>query len=118
MQGYNIKQNYKSIVTQNFYSIIQTLNFANSVKSANTINSWVAQKTHGKIENLIPSDALNAMTRLVLVNAIYFKGNWVHRFTSIDDGPFYPNGCDAASISVKMMHVTVSFYCVLMEEIF
>lgn len=86
-----------------------TINFANRARAANTINSWVSQKTHGKIENLISPDALNGLTRLVLVNAIYFKGNWVHRFTYTNDGPFYPNGCnDASAITTKMMHVTVS----------
>lgn len=109
MQGYTIQPNYKSIGTQKFYSKIQSINFANRARAANTINSWVSQKTHGKIENLISPDALNGLTRLVLVNAIYFKGNWVHRFTYTNDGPFYPNGCnDASAITTKMMHVTVS----------
>ena len=40
------------------------------------INKWVAQKTQQKIQNLLSLGSLNNLTRLVLVNAIYFKGDW------------------------------------------
>jgi serpin B len=42
--------------------------------SAGIINAWVEEKTAQKIKNLIPPGVLNALTTLVLVNAIYFKG--------------------------------------------
>ncbi|XP_053322835.1 serpin B6-like isoform X2 [Spea bombifrons] len=44
------------------------------------INDWVAQKTEGKIQDLLPDGSVDALTRLVLVNAIYFKGNWANQF--------------------------------------
>jgi len=44
------------------------------------INDWVDKATMGKITDLIPPGALNAATRLVLVNAIYFKGDWAKPF--------------------------------------
>jgi serpin B len=51
--------------------------------AAATINKWVEEKTHDKIKNIIPPGALNAMTRLVLVNAIYFKGKWMYQFRTV-----------------------------------
>ena len=45
-----------------------------------TINAWVAKQTNGKIKDLIGPGVLDAMTRLVLTNAIYFKGNWATQF--------------------------------------
>lgn len=45
-----------------------------------TINHWVAEETRDKISNLIGSGALNPKTRLVLTDAIYFKGRWVSQF--------------------------------------
>lgn len=55
------------------------------------INGWVEQKTNGKIVGLLPDGAIGRSTRLVLANAVYFKGKWEHPF---DDGrtaprPFY-----------------------------
>ncbi len=44
------------------------------------INNWVEEKTKGKIKNLIPEGTLKPLTRLVLTNAIYFKGNWAQQF--------------------------------------
>jgi len=55
------------------------------------INQWVEDQTNEKIKDLIPQGALDAMTRLVLTNAIYFKGDWVLKFDAeaTKDAPFY-----------------------------
>jgi serine protease inhibitor len=44
------------------------------------INSWVEEQTNNRIKDLIPKDDINASTKLVLTNAIYFKGNWTNPF--------------------------------------
>lgn len=44
------------------------------------INAWVEEKTNKKIQDLLPSGSLNALTRATLVNAIYFKGLWGSQF--------------------------------------
>ncbi|TNN76862.1 Leukocyte elastase inhibitor [Liparis tanakae] len=48
------------------------------------INSWVEQQTENKIKDLLKPGTVSAMTRLALVNAIYFKGNWMNRFDQAD----------------------------------
>jgi len=45
-----------------------------------TINIWVEDKTGDRIKDLIPAGAIDPMTRLVITNAIYFKGDWVKQF--------------------------------------
>uniref|UniRef100_A0A671S543 Serpin B6 n=1 Tax=Sinocyclocheilus anshuiensis TaxID=1608454 RepID=A0A671S543_9TELE len=57
------------------------------------INKWVEKKTQGKIKDLLPQGSIDAMTRLVLVNAIYFKGNWEKKFPkeATSDGQFKLN---------------------------
>lgn len=44
------------------------------------VNRWVAEKTSDKIQNIIPPGYANGLTRLVLANAIYFKGAWAAPF--------------------------------------
>ncbi|HXQ82039.1 MAG TPA: serpin family protein [Opitutaceae bacterium] len=48
--------------------------------SRHMINTWVERKTGGKITDLLPADALTPRTRLVLANAVYFKGRWERPF--------------------------------------
>jgi serpin B len=40
------------------------------------INGWVEKQTRDRIQNLIPAGLLNSLTRMVLVNAVYFYGAW------------------------------------------
>jgi serpin B len=49
-------------------------------KARRTINAWVEEKTKNKIQELIKPGVLDSLTRLVLTNAIYFKGNWARKF--------------------------------------
>jgi serpin B len=55
-----------------------------------TINSWVASKTRGRIRDLLPKDAVDPSTRLILTNAVYFKGTWKVPFQKAmtRDAPF------------------------------
>ena len=71
-------------LTKQFYGArITPLDYANPEAARQTINTWVEDKTESKIKDLIPPRILDDLTRLVLVNAIYFKGNWAN--------PFYEN---------------------------
>jgi serpin B len=45
-----------------------------------TINNWVEDQTNDKIRDLIPQGVIDELTRLILTNAIYFKGEWVKQF--------------------------------------
>ncbi|NXI31565.1 SPB6 protein, partial [Sterrhoptilus dennistouni] len=57
------------------------------------INGWVEERTEGKIQNLLAEGILSSLTRLVLVNAIYFKGNWEKPFreNNTSERVFYIN---------------------------
>ena len=60
---------------------LQQLDFQNDLEgSRRLINNWIEQKTEGKIQNLLPPGSIYPYTRLVLTNAIYFKGAWLVPF--------------------------------------
>ena len=59
----------------------QSVDFSDPVSAAGIINQWVSDQTNGKIQNLIPPNAINGLTRLILTNAIYFKGTWQSSFS-------------------------------------
>ena len=75
-----------------------------------TINQWVEQQTNNKIQNLIAPGMLTPLTRLVLTNAIYFKGTWQHPFekAATQDGEFHLSASQTAT--VPLMHRAGSGY--------
>ncbi|KAF2982282.1 hypothetical protein EK904_010783 [Melospiza melodia maxima] len=59
----------------------QSVNFVGAADAVRRdINSSVEQQTEGKIQNLLPPGSVDSLTRLVLINALYFKGNWAMKF--------------------------------------
>ena len=79
-QGYPIRPEFLTLTRQQYGAEMVLLNFAQAEPARQEINLWVANQTNDKIKNLIPSGAIDALTRLVLTNAVYFKGNWVKQF--------------------------------------
>ena len=84
---------------------LETIDFAIS-NPERRINDWVGEKTHGKIAELIPPRALTTLTRLVLVNAIYFKGAWLTPFRpqATKTEPFFGK---AGTVATALMHGSV-----------
>jgi len=67
------------------------VDFGNPEKVRNEINEWVLGKTEQKIKNLLPPGSLSTTSKVALVNAAYFKGNWASKFNSeeTERKPFY-----------------------------
>ncbi|XP_076868876.1 leukocyte elastase inhibitor-like [Brachyhypopomus gauderio] len=64
-----------------YHAELETVNFKSNAEAARIqINKWVEQQTHEKIKDLLAEGVVDSLTRLVLVNAIYFKGSWQKRF--------------------------------------
>jgi len=101
---------FLDVLAENYGAGLRILDFINETeKSRLTINEWVSDQTEGRIEDLIPQGAIDALTRLVLTNAIYFNAAWEYPFDEdmTADGPFYL--LDGGQVSVPMMKQTESF---------
>ena len=79
-KGYPILPEFLALTRQQYGAEMLLVDFAQTGAASREINQWVEQQTNGKIKDLIPPSSLDAMTRLVLTNAVYFKGDWVHPF--------------------------------------
>lgn len=115
-QGQQINKNFEDVAVSKFKSGIETLNFVEPQKSAQTINHFVEQKTNGKIKDLMKPDQLDADTRSVLVNAIYFKAPWEKPFNKeyTRKGEFYNS--ESEKVSVDFMFKDGNFYSAYLEE--
>jgi serpin B len=89
---------------------VDFVNEGNREKTRQTINQWVEKQTNNKIKDLIKPKILDAMTRLVLTNAIYFKGKWEYQFNAKEtkEAPFYIS--DKEKQMIPMMRQTGEFY--------
>ena len=104
-KGYQFLDEFFRIVQQSYQADLKQVDFSSAAESARqAINAWVEQQTNEKIKDLLPPKVLNALTRLVLVNAIYFKGFWDNQFKSRDtrEMEFWLLTEDA--VKVPMMH--------------
>ncbi len=80
-KDYKFLSEFLTLVRENYGGDLQQVDFATQTETARkTINAWVESKTKDKIKELIKPGMLDSMTRLVLTNAIYFKGKWATPF--------------------------------------
>ncbi len=93
----------------NYGASLQKVDFAKPDEARRDINTWVAQQTADKIKDLLHPGDVSPETRLVLTNAIYFKGEWVHVFKAeaTHEQPFHIT--PTKDVSVPMMHQTSMF---------
>jgi len=84
-QDYKLLEEYLSTVEKYYGGKAANLDFAREPeKSRQTINTFIEQQTANRIKDLIPQGILDTATKLVLTNAIYFKGTWVWEFDKAD----------------------------------
>jgi serpin B len=79
--GYAFRPAFLETTSTQFGAPLEELDFKKSPPAAAVrINSWVEEKTRERIKNLIPADALDETTTLILANALYFKMPWSQEF--------------------------------------
>ena len=106
-KDYKFLKEYTNNVEKYYGGKLINLDFIReSEESRQIINKWVEDQTNNKIKDLIPKGVLNALTRLVLTNAIYFKGTWVKQFDEKDTKEDYFRMNFENTVKVPMMRLT------------
>ena len=103
-QTYPFQQNFLDTIALNYGAGIRLADFVNQYDpTRKEINNWVSDQTNKKIKDLLAEGTLDANTRMVLVNAIYFKADWLTTFDAnkTHDAPF--RLLDGSQTQVKMM---------------
>lgn len=106
-KGWTMEAPFLAIAKDRYAAPVELLDFGASEAARGTINGWVDKHTGARIKDLIPSGVLGDDTRLVLANAIYFKGTWATAFDkkATTDQPFF---APKATPKVPTMHRTMS----------
>jgi serpin B len=101
--GYQFRDSFLTLVNDSYGASFEALDFKKDpALAARHINAWVEAQTQQRIRNLVAERALNELTRLVLVNAIYLKAPWHQPFhiSATKPGPFYVNGTQRVDVSM------------------
>ncbi len=87
-KGFPVKQEFIDLNSNYYDALVDELDFSKA-SALSTINHWVSNKTHGKIDEII--DHIDPSTMMILINAIYFNCLWDVEFDPKDtyDAPFY-----------------------------
>ena len=109
-QGYAFQPEFLELVKKNYDGGFNTVDFAGATEASRvTINSWVEQKTANKIKDLLAQGSLSELTRLVLTNAIYFKGDWAAKFKPDQTQPMPFRMSPEKTVTVPMMRQSGDF---------
>jgi serpin B len=111
-QTYPFQQDFLDTIALNYGAGINLADFINQYESARKeINGWVSDKTEEKIKDLLPNGVLDSNTRMVLVNAIYFKADWLDQFdaNSTDDYPFHLLGGSTVNVPTMFNDMSIPY---------
>ncbi|XP_043481422.1 uncharacterized protein LOC122510672 [Leptopilina heterotoma] len=88
---------YKENLVKNYNSQVFSINFKDAANSAKNINNWVKLSTNNQISSIVEPGGLSSASQLLITNAIYFKGAWLHAFDKKQTRPrcfqTFKNGC-------------------------
>jgi serpin B len=107
--GYPWHEDFKTLIRKNYLAAVVDTDFGKPEDARAAINKWVEKETREKIKELIPGGVITPLTRMVLANAVYFKGDWATQFKEKDtkDAPFHLDGGE--KVPVPMMHQSGDF---------
>jgi len=109
-RDYKFLPDFTTLVEREYGGKLQQVDFVKAAEQARqTINTWVDKQTNGKIKDLIGPGVLDTMTRLVLTNAIYFKGNWINQFGKDRTQDERFTLTDTTTVQVPMMNQQARF---------
>jgi len=108
-QQVSIKPEYLERIRNQFDADISNVDFADP-SVPDVINSWVAKKTHGKIEKIV--QRIDPLSVLVAANAVYFKDAWAHKFErgATQELPFLVASGAAFPVPLMMQRDSYSYY--------
>jgi serpin B len=108
-QGATFEPAFLSVLSTGYDAPLQQVDFAGDTAGAESdINAWVSQQTQGQIPALLQGGDISAKTRLVLVDAVYFKGKWAAAFDASRTAPQPFTLPDGTQASVPTMSGTVN----------
>lgn len=79
-KAFQVKTEFREIINNQHLSLFKRTDFKNKSQAISEINDWVCDNTNQLIHEIIDENNINNSTQLLISNAVYFKGEWLHKF--------------------------------------
>uniref|UniRef100_A0A183D381 SERPIN domain-containing protein n=1 Tax=Gongylonema pulchrum TaxID=637853 RepID=A0A183D381_9BILA len=111
-KSFTLEEAFLKIIASHFAGQLQQVHFMDKEVVVHEINSWVAKQTRDKIKNLVCVENIHDDTRLMLINAVYFKGTWKEQFRKelTRKKPFYISENNQNEVDMMAMKEKFSYY--------
>jgi serpin B len=93
---------FNNTMTTYYLAPVDVIDFTQTTAAKQLINEWVSQETHQLIPELLPDGFISPQTATVLVNALYFKADWLSQFPISNTSP-HPFNTTSAVVNANMM---------------
>lgn len=102
---FSFLDSYLDFIEHYYMGKATEVDFLQAEETAEQINNWIEEKTHDKIQDMLSSEDIDPATKMILTNAIYFKGDWLYQFDPDDtlEKDFYVT--DEETVTVPMMQL-------------
>jgi serpin B len=108
--GFSVRTEYEQTLEEAFHVDLLALDFGRPEEAASRINQWVSDRTDERINQIVFREHIDALTRLILANAVYFLASWRHQFQEDEtrlERFHRGSGSVGDAIDVPMMHMVV-----------
>jgi serpin B len=106
------EEKYKKSVEQEYFSDFKQTDFTNVESAVSAINNWVSEKTNRRINEIVSSANVNSNTKMLISNAVYFKGEWLNKFEKKKtiSAPFFTSVENQYKVDFMNMTENLQYY--------
>ncbi|KAG5542204.1 hypothetical protein RHGRI_021913 [Rhododendron griersonianum] len=103
-QSLSLKASFKQVVDTVYKAVSSHVDFqTKAIGVTNEVNQWAEKETNGLIKEVLPSDSVDHLTRLIFANALYFKGAWIEKFDASETKDQEFHLLNGSSVQVPFM---------------
>jgi serpin B len=94
---------FLTVLAKAYGAGMRTVDFGEAEVARSLVNRWTSTQTHGRIPEILPKGTIDPLTRLVLVNALYFKAPWRSPFEKSATSPGRFHRSDGSTVQAQLM---------------
>jgi serpin B len=102
--NFSVKEEFEKTAVEVYGAQSENVDFSEKNDAAKLMNAWVEEQTQHKIQNLVDPEILNNLTRVVLINALYFNAKWLVPFP-----PFHTRKSDFHKSATEVVQVDTMY---------